>query len=88
MHLSTIAVLIATSFGLARSADDHWCGAWAGTPNPASLPSEQQLPANEATRRFFVEPQLTKVPYSPIIAIEPKVQVPKVWGNGKLSGKE
>ncbi len=85
MHLSTTAFVLLTSSTLAQAAVNHWCGTWAGAPNPANVPTEQQLPANDTTRRFFVEPQLLKVPYAPIIASEPKVQIPKLWGNSKLS---
>lgn len=84
MHLSTTASLLAISLAVAQTnAVDHWCGDWAGAPKPENVPSAQQLPANDTTKRFFVEPQLTKVPYAPIIASEPKVQIPKLWGNGK-----
>ena len=99
MHLSTAAYLLATSLALCQAqtlstpasaaasqvaaGPDHWCGDWAGKPTPSNVPSGQQLPADDPIRRFFVEPQLQKVPFSPIIASEPKVQIPKIWGNGK-----
>ena len=60
---------------------DHWCGQWAGQPNPDQAPSLQLLPPrNDYTKRFFVEPQLQRTPFSPIMADEPKVQIPKFWG--------
>ncbi|KAL9632698.1 MAG: hypothetical protein Q9204_003688 [Flavoplaca sp. TL-2023a] len=60
---------------------DHWCGAWAGSPKPSDVVGPQQLPPYDFTRRFFVEPQLQRVPFAPVSATEPKVQVPKLWGN-------
>ncbi|KAL8640713.1 MAG: hypothetical protein Q9226_008715 [Calogaya cf. arnoldii] len=63
---------------------DHWCGEWAGHPNPADAISAQQLPRYDFVRRFFVEPQLQRVPFAPVVATEPKVQVPKFWGNNKF----
>ncbi|KAL8879495.1 MAG: hypothetical protein Q9198_002899 [Flavoplaca austrocitrina] len=60
---------------------DHWCGAWAGSPNPSDVVGPQQLPPYDFTRRFFVEPQLQRVPFAPLVATEPKIQVPKLWGN-------
>ncbi|KAL8992587.1 MAG: hypothetical protein Q9169_006985 [Polycauliona sp. 2 TL-2023] len=60
---------------------DHWCGKWAGSPDPSDAVGPQQLPPYDFTRRFFVEPQLQRVPFAPIQATEPKVQVPKLWGN-------
>lgn len=38
---------------------------------------------SDMTKRFFVEPQLTNPPFRPDIVTEPKVQVPKFWGNSK-----
>ncbi|CAD6584008.1 MAG: hypothetical protein ASARMPRED_001576 [Alectoria sarmentosa] len=63
------------------NAANHWCGAWAGSPKPADVPSAQQLPPSDYTRRFFVEPQLQRTPFAPVVATEPKVQIPKIWGN-------
>ncbi len=63
------------------NAAKYWCGNWAGSPEPAEVPDAGLLPARDLTRRLFVEPQLQKVPFSPIVASEPKVQVPKIWGN-------
>ncbi|KAL8865118.1 MAG: hypothetical protein Q9174_007060, partial [Haloplaca sp. 1 TL-2023] len=63
---------------------DHWCGAWAGSPDPADAVGPQQLPRYDFTRRFFVEPQLTRVPFSPVMATEEKIQIPKLWGNNKF----
>ena len=85
--LSVTSILIATA-GLCQSqadvstvnADQHWCGPWAGSPNPADVPSEQLLPGRDDAKRFFVEPQLQRVPFSPVQSVEPKVQVPKIWG--------
>ena len=88
MHLLTTTCLLATGLGLSSqvAADpNHWCGNWAGRPNLALVPSGQQLPDDGPgafDRLFFVEPQLQKVPFSPIHATEPKVQIPKFWGNG------
>ena len=62
---------------------NHWCGDWAGSPTASDVPTGQQLPVSEFTKRFFVEPQLQRVPFSPIAATEPKVQIPKIWGNGE-----
>ena len=62
---------------------NHWCGAWAGSPNPSDVVGPQQLPPYDFTRRFFVEPQLQRVPFAPLVATEPKIQVPKLWGNSK-----
>ena len=90
MHLLAFtSILIVAAAGLCQAqadsatdnADDHWCGAWAGSPVPADVPSAQQLPPPDFTKRFFVEPQLTRTPFAPIMASEPKVQVPKLWGN-------
>lgn len=63
------------------NAADHWCGRWAGSPEPADVPTGQQLPVSDYTRRFFVEPQLQRTPFAPVVATEPKVQIPKIWGN-------
>ncbi|KAL8993671.1 MAG: hypothetical protein Q9169_006171 [Polycauliona sp. 2 TL-2023] len=63
---------------------DHWCGTWAGSPDPSDAVGPQQLPPYDFTRRFFVEPQLQRAPFAPIQATEPKVQVPKLWGNNKF----
>ncbi|KAL6717808.1 hypothetical protein ACLMJK_003893 [Lecanora helva] len=65
----------------AGNDQDHWCGRWAGVPNEADVPKGQQLPTSDYTKRLFVEPQLQRVPFSPVSATEPKVQVPKIWGN-------
>ena len=64
-----------------ENANDHWCGTWAGSPTPADVPTGQQLPPIDYTRRFFVEPQLQRTPFAPVVATEPKVQIPKIWGN-------
>ena len=63
------------------NAADYWCGRWAGSPEPADVPTGQQLPVTDFTRRFFVEPQLQRTPFAPVVATEPKVQIPKIWGN-------
>ena len=90
MHLLALtSVLIVAAAGLCQAqADsatdneaDHWCGEWAGSPAPADVPTPQQLPPYDFAKRFFVEPQLLHTPFAPIMASEPKVQVPKIWGN-------
>ena len=91
MHLRAITSILvaATSLWQAQAqednstdnAPDHWCGKWAGEPEPTDVPSRQQLPQIDYIKRFFVEPQLLRVPFSPIYATEPKVQIPKIWGN-------
>ena len=92
MHLLTVTSILIASAGfchsqpattiVAANKPDHWCGQWAGSPKPADAPVSGQLPSSsDYTRRFFVEPQLQRVPFSPIVATEPKVQIPKVWGN-------
>ncbi|KAI4243294.1 MAG: hypothetical protein L6R42_010795, partial [Xanthoria sp. 1 TBL-2021] len=48
------------------AGQDHWCGAWAGRPDPSDLVGPQQLPPYDFTRRFFVEPQLQRVPFAPV----------------------
>ncbi len=101
MNLSFAARLLAASLALAQAQSrvpavaatpsqlaagtDHWCGPWAGAPNPSNIPFGQQLPPNDFVRHFFVEPQLQKVPFSPVLAKEPKVQIPKIWGNSESS---
>ena len=98
MHFSAATYALATSVALSYAQSspspaslnagndvDHWCGSWAGKPNPSNVPTGQQLPVDDFTRRFFVEPQLQKTPFSPIIASEPRVQIPKLWGNGRFS---
>ena len=90
MHLLAFtSILIVAAAGLCQAqadsatdnAADHWCGEWAGSPVPADVPGAQQLPQPDFTKRFFVEPQLLRTPFAPIMATEPKVQVPKLWGN-------
>lgn len=96
MRLFAIASILIAATGLCQAqvevsaenstenADNHWCGKWAGSPNPADAPSIQQLPQVDYTRRFFVEPQLQRTPFAPIVATEPKVQIPKIWGNSMI----
>lgn len=89
MHFLAVTSILVAAAGLCQAQDEnstdnaanHWCGKWAGSPEPADVPTGQQLPPIEDTRRFFIEPQLQRVPFSPIIATEPKVQIPKIWGN-------
>ncbi|CAF9923075.1 hypothetical protein IMSHALPRED_005845 [Imshaugia aleurites] len=89
IHTITSILLAASSQSLAQTqanndtenAANHWCGKWAGSPNPADVPTAQQLPPSDYIRRFFVEPQLQRTPFAPIVATEPKVQIPKIWGN-------
>ncbi|KAL9073104.1 MAG: hypothetical protein Q9161_003158 [Pseudevernia consocians] len=89
MHFIAITSILFAAAGLCHAQAenatdnkaDHWCGKWAGSPEPADVPTGQQLPPIDYTKRFFVEPQLLRVPFSPIYATEPKVQVPKIWGN-------
>lgn len=89
MHLLAIAYLLIAAAGSCRAQADnstdnaaaYWCGPWAGSPEPADVPVDQQLPTRDYTRRFFVEPQLQRTPFAPVVAQEPKVQVPKIWGN-------
>lgn len=91
MHLHTVTSILIAAAGFCQSqaattivaADkpNHWCGRWAGSPRPADAPVSGQLPGPDYTRRFFAEPQLQRVPFSPIVATEPKVQIPKIWGN-------
>ena len=92
MYLPTTLYLLATSVALSQAkpastlaANDqtYWCGKWAGAPNANDVPVGQQLPASDYTRRFFVEPQLQRVPFAPVSASEPKVQIPKIWGNSE-----
>lgn len=66
------------------AGQDHWCGKWAGSPDPLDVVGPQQLPPYDFTRMFFVEPQLQRVPFAPVVATEPKVQVPKLWGNSNI----
>lgn len=94
MHLHTLTSILATATSLWQAqaqadnstvnAADHWCGKWAGSPQPADVPTGQQLPPNDYTRRFFVEPQLQRTPFAPVVATEPKVQIPKIWGNNEF----
>ena len=94
MHLLALAAILAASASLCQAQTEetnatapvqadpnHWCGNWAGAPNPSNVPSSGQLPAADYTKRFFVEPQLQRAPFAPVIATEAKVQVPKIWGN-------
>ena len=89
MRLLTVTsiVIAAASLCQSRPADtpdnrqNHWCGQWAGSPRPADVPVSGQLPGPDDTKRFFVEPQLQRAPFAPIMASEPKVQIPKIWGN-------
>ena len=93
MHLIAVASILVAAAGLCQAqveiaaenstdnAANHWCGKWAGSPNPTDVPSAQQLPASDYLRRFFVEPQLQRTPFAPVVATEPKVQIPKIWGN-------
>lgn len=94
MHLLALASILAASASLCQAQTEetnttatvtadptHWCGNWAGAPNPANVPTAGQLPSDDLLRRFFVEPQLQRAPFAPIMASEPKVQVPKIWGN-------
>lgn len=91
MHLLTVTSILIATAGFCQSqpataivaADkpNHWCGQWAGSPRPADAPVSGQLPSPDYTKRLFAEPQLQRVPFAPIVASEPKVQVPKVWGN-------
>ena len=89
MHLLALtSVLIVAAAGLCQAqadsatdnAADHWCGQWAGSPAPSDAPSPQLLPPPDYTRRFFIEPQLERTPFAPVMATEPKVQIPKIWG--------
>ena len=96
MRLLAIALTLVAATGLCQAqvelsednstvnAANYWCGKWAGSPKPADVPSAQQLPPSDSTRRFFVEPQLQRAPFAPVVATEPKVQVPKIWGNSTL----
>ena len=94
MHLLALASVLAAGASLCQAQTEdtnttapvladttHWCGNWAGAPNPSNVPSSGQLPRADYTKRFFVEPQLQRAPFSPVIATEAKVQVPKIWGN-------
>ena len=87
MHSSITICLLSASlaflFQTVAAADDHWCGPWAGKPDPAMVPFGQQLPQWDLVKRLFIEPQLQKVPFSPVIGSETRVQIPKIWGNGK-----
>lgn len=65
----------------AANVVNHYCGKWAGSPNPRDVPVQQQLPTSDFVKRLFIEPQLTNPPYRPFIAPEEKVQIPKLWGN-------
>ncbi|KAL9130934.1 MAG: hypothetical protein Q9175_006890 [Cornicularia normoerica] len=75
MHLLAIASVLVAAAGFCQ---------WAGSPKASDVPTGQQLPSMDDTRRFFVEPQLQRVPFAPIVATEPKVQVPKIWGNNEF----
>ena len=94
MHLLALTSLLAASASLCQAQTEdtnatdsvsagptHWCGNWAGAPNPANVPTAGQLPRGDYDKRLFIEPQLQRVPFSPVIATEAKVQVPKIWGN-------
>ena len=91
MHLLTVTSILIAAAGFCHShpataivpanKPNYWCGQWAGSPKPADAPVSGQLPGADYEKRFFVEPQLQRVPFSPIVATEPKVQIPKVWGN-------
>jgi len=63
------------------TAATFWCGTWAGSPNLRDAPSAGQLPTIDSTRRYFTEPQLQDPPFQPPLGPEPRVQVPKIWGN-------
>ncbi|KAF6236900.1 hypothetical protein HO173_005191 [Letharia columbiana] len=92
MYLLAFTSILVAAAGLCQAqaenstenAADHWCGKWAGSPEPADVPTAQQLPPFDYTRRFFVEPQLQRTPFAPVVATEPKVQVPKIWGNNEF----
>lgn len=92
MHLLALTSILVAAAGLCQAqadnstdnAADHWCGNWAGSPNPGDVPTGQQLPVIDFTRRLFVEPQLQRTPFAPVTATEAKVQVPKIWGNSRL----
>ena len=94
MHLLALASILAAGASLCQAQTEetnatdavsagptHWCGNWAGAPNPANVPTAGQLPRGDYDKRLFLEPQLQRVPFSPVIASEAKVQVPKIWGN-------
>ena len=94
MYLLALASILAAGASLCQAQTEetnttatvtadptYWCGNWAGTPDPANVPTSGQLPVGDHLKRFFVEPQLQRVPFAPIMASEPKVQVPKIWGN-------
>lgn len=93
MHLLALTSILVAAAGLCHAqadnstdnAADHWCGKWAGSPNPGDVPTGQQLPVIDFTRRLFVEPQLQRTPFAPVTATEDKVQVPKIWGNSRPS---
>ena len=91
MHLVPITSILLAAASLCESQAvsaykdaNCTCGNWAGSPEPADVPIDAQLPIRDYTRRFFVEPQLLHAPFAPIMASEPKVQVPKIWGNSEL----
>ena len=94
MHLLTVTSILIAAAGFCQSQPattivaankpNHWCGQWAGSPKPADAPVSGQLPAPDYTKRFFAEPQLQRVPFSPIVAREEKVQIPKLWGNSRF----
>ena len=75
---------IAAQPSQAANANNFFCGNWAGSPRAQDVPAEQLLPAADYIKRFFVEPQLTDPPYRPLMASEPRVQIPKLWGNSKF----
>ena len=89
MHLFTVTSILVVAAGLchaqaddsATNADNHWCGNWAGSPKPEDVPTAGQLPNLDYQRRQFIEPQLQRTPFSPVMASEEKVQIPKIWGN-------
>lgn len=84
MYPSVTAFVVLTGSALTHAVTDHWCGDWAGSPNPANMPDAQQLPnQRDLEKRFFVEPQLAK--FAPAPPNIQKVQIPKMWGNGASS---
>ncbi len=98
MHFVTVLSFSLTLLGLSQAQTlsiaaqpsqaanvvTRFCGKWAGSPNPADVPVQQQLPISDFVKRFFIEPQLTNPPYKPFMATEEKVQIPKIWGNSNL----
>ena len=89
MHLVAITSFLVAAVALCHAqgtaivnAVDHWCGQWAGALDIADAIPDQLLPGTyPSDKKLFIEPQLQRVPFSPVMGPEERIQVPKLWGN-------